>query len=73
MRLEVIIMGARKSGVSHARPDLSCTHYFQAHATQATSYSGQYKAWTADCGLGIKYGLGLKRGLENTDWVLNMD
>ena len=25
--------------VSHARPDLSCTHYFQAHATQATSYS----------------------------------
>ena len=37
MRWEV--MGARKSWVSHARPDLSCTHYFQAHATQATSYS----------------------------------
>ena len=25
--------------------------------------------WTTDCGLGIKYGLGMKRGLENTDWV----
>ena len=24
---------------------------------------------TTDCGLGIKYGLGIKRGLENTDWV----
>ena len=24
---------------------------------------------TMDCGLGIKYGLGIKRGLENTDWV----
>ena len=24
---------------------------------------------TADCGLGIKYGLGIKRGLENMDWV----
>ena len=22
-----------------------------------------------DCGLGIKYGLGIKRGLENMDWV----
>ena len=22
---------------------------------------------TTDCGLGIKYGLGIKRGLENTD------
>ena len=31
--------------------------------------NGQYKTWTADCGLGIKYGLGIKRGLENTDWV----
>ena len=37
---------------------------------------GQYKTRTADCGLrttdcglGIKYGLGIKRGLENTDWV----
>ena len=36
----------------------------------------QYKIWTADCGLrttdcglGIKYGLGIKRGLENMDWV----
>ena len=33
---------------------------------------GQYKVWTADyglraadCGLGIIYGLGIKRGLEN--------
>ena len=25
---------------------------------------------TTDCGLGIKYGLGTKRGLENMDWVL---
>ena len=24
---------------------------------------------TTDCGLGIKYGLGMKRGLENMDWV----
>ena len=24
---------------------------------------------TTDCGLGIKYGLGIKCGLENTDWV----
>ena len=24
---------------------------------------------TADCGLGIKHGLGIKGGLENTDWV----
>ena len=24
---------------------------------------------TTDCGLGIKYGLGIQRGLENTDWV----
>ena len=24
---------------------------------------------TTDCGLGIKYGLGIKRGLENMDWV----
>ena len=31
--------------------------------------SGQYKTWTADCGLGIKFGLGIKRGLENMDWV----
>ena len=30
---------------------------------------GQYKTRTADCGLGIKYGLGIKRGLENMDWV----
>ena len=37
---------------------------------------GQYKTWTldfglrtTDCGLGIKYGLGIKRGLENMDWV----
>ena len=37
---------------------------------------GQYKTRTADCGLrttdcglGIKYGLGVKRGLENMDWV----
>ena len=29
----------------------------------------QYKTQTADCGLGIKHGLGTKRGLENTDWV----
>ena len=28
---------------------------------------------TADSGLGIKYGLGIKRRLENMDWVLNMD
>ena len=31
--------------------------------------TGQYKIWTADCGLSIKYGLGIKRGLENMDWV----
>ena len=24
---------------------------------------------TTDCGLGIKHGLGIKRRLENTDWV----
>ena len=24
---------------------------------------------TTDCGLGIKYPLGIKRGLENIDWV----
>ena len=24
---------------------------------------------TTDCGLGIEYGLGIKRGLENTDWI----
>ena len=37
---------------------------------------GQYKIWTldcglrtTDCGLGIKYRLGIKRGLENADWV----
>ena len=24
---------------------------------------------TTDRGLGIKYGLGMKRGLENMDWV----
>ena len=24
---------------------------------------------TTDCGLGIKHGLSIKRGLENTDWV----
>ena len=24
---------------------------------------------TTDCGLGIKYGLGIKRGQENMDWV----
>ena len=36
---------------------------------------GQYKIWTADCrvrtadcGLSIKYRLGIKRGLENMDW-----
>ena len=28
---------------------------------------------TTDCGLGIKYGLGIKRGLENIDWVYNAD
>ena len=26
---------------------------------------GQYKTQTADCGLGIKHGLGIKRGLRN--------
>ena len=40
---------------------------FQPHHMWSTC--GQYKTWTADCGLGIKYGLGIKRGLENTDWV----
>ena len=30
---------------------------------------GQYKTWTEDYGLGIKHGLGIKLGLENTDWV----
>ena len=25
--------------------------------------------WTTDCGLSIEYGLGIKRGLETTDWV----
>ena len=29
----------------------------------------KYGLGTTDCGLGIKYGLGIKRGLENTDWV----
>ena len=24
---------------------------------------------TTDCGLGIKYGLGIKRGLQTVDWV----
>ena len=41
-----------------------------------TFFSGQYKTWTADCGLRTehkKYGLGKKRGLENTDWVQNTD
>ena len=35
-----------------------------------TFFSGQYKTWTADCGPRTghkKYGLGKKRGLENTD------
>ena len=34
--------------------------------------NGQYKTRTAsatDCRLGIKYGLGIKRGLEKMDWV----
>ena len=41
-----------------------------------TFFSGQYKTWTADCGLRTvhkKYGLGKKRGLENTHWVQNTD
>ena len=28
---------------------------------------------TTDCGLGIKYGLGIKRRLENMVWVQNAD
>ena len=24
---------------------------------------------TTDCGLGVKYRVGIKRGLENMDWV----
>ena len=32
--------------------------------------NGQYKTWTVDCGLRTTdCGLGIKRGLENTDWV----
>ena len=27
---------------------------------------GQYKTWAADCGLGIKHGLGIKCGLRTT-------
>ena len=34
---------------------------------------GQYKKWTEDCGLVIKYRLGIKRGLENMDWVKKME
>ena len=31
-------------------------------ATRLGFSGGQYKTWTADCGLGIKYGIGIKRG-----------
>ena len=34
-----------------------------------SSVSIKQGLWTTDCGLGIKYGLGIKRGLENMDWV----
>ena len=31
-----------------------------------TYNNGQYKTWTADCGQGIKHGLGIKCGLRTT-------
>ena len=31
-----------------------------------TYNNGQYKTWTADCGQGIKHGLGIKCGLWTT-------
>ena len=35
-----------------------------------TGYTtGQFRTRTADCGLGIKYGLGIRRGLWTADWV----
>ena len=33
------------------------------------SVSIKHGLQTTECGMGIKYGLGIKRGLENTDWV----
>ena len=30
---------------------------------------GQYKVWATDFGLSMKYVLGIKRRLENMDWV----
>ena len=35
-----------------------------------TGYTtGQFRTRTADCGLGIKYGLGIKHELWTADWV----
>ena len=35
-----------------------------------TGYTtGQFRTRTADCGLGIKDGLGIRRGLWTADWV----
>ena len=43
------------------------------HTTPALSVSKpvrkRYGLRTTDCGLGIKYGLGIKRGLRTADWV----
>ena len=40
--------------------------------TPVTGTTGQYKTRTADCGLGIKYGLGIKRRLRTADCALGI-
>ena len=43
--------------------------FFGFFAATAQSNQKDRSSGTTDCGLGIKHGLGIKCGLENTDWV----
>ena len=52
---------------SHPFRDVAPTNITAEMVVQPVSIKHGHR--TADCGLGIKYGLGIKRGLENMDWV----
>ena len=43
--------------------------WLKCYESLVESVSIKYGLRTADCGLGIKYGLGIKRGLQTADWV----
>ena len=50
-------------------PALPVKFEFQRDIRVCKPVSIKHGLRTTDCRLGIKYGLVIKRGLENTDWV----